>query len=570
MLFDSLPSTTDEFRNWSWAQIQPYFNDLEARSLDATTVERWLANWTHLDNLINESRMRLWIRTTTHTNDEDGVNRFHAYLSDIVEPVEVANQQLKEKLLASSLTPKGMEIPLRDMRTEAALFRAENVPLATQESKLNTDYDQILGSQTVMWEGEEITLLQLRTVYYKPDRDLREKAWRLEIERRAADTPVLNTLWKDMLKLRQQIATNAGFADYRAYMWQERKRFDYSPEDCTVFHDAVAEVVVPAAERIYERRRLRLGLDSLKPWDLLVDTSGQPALHPFSTVEELEIHSEAIFQQVDPQLGTYFGIMRREGLLDLDNRKNKAPGGYQTDLRLVKRPFIFMNAVSTHEDVQTMIHEGGHAFHCFESGKLPYSQQLEITMEVAELASMSMEMLAAPYLTRDLGGFYTPSEAARARIEHLEEIITLLAYIAVVDAYQHWVYTHIEEAADPENCDEQWVSLWKRFMKGIDYTGLDEALLVRWRRQSHIFQDPFYYIDYGLAQLGALQVWENALQDQPKAVRQYLDALALGSTARLKDVFAAAGATFAFDAATFGRLIGLIERTLEELETQVH
>ncbi|MCA0455475.1 MAG: M3 family oligoendopeptidase [Chloroflexi bacterium] len=568
-LFDSLPTTTQDFSNWTWGQIQPYYDELNTRPLDAETVERWLADWTHLDNLINESRMRLWIRTTTHTNDEDGVKRFHVYLSDIMENVEVGDQRLKEKLLASGLTPAGMAVPLRDMRAEAALFREANVPLSTEESKLNTDYDQILGSQTVMWEGEEITLLQLRTVYYNPDRDLREKAWRLEIERRAVDTPVLNTLWGKMLTLRQQVATNAGFKDYRDYMWQARKRFDYTPEDCTVFHDAVAEVVVPAAERIYEQRRKRLGIDTLRPWDLLVDTSGQPALRPFETVEELETRSEAVFQHVDPQLGAYFGIMRKEGLLDLGNRKNKAPGGYQTDLRLVKRPFIFMNAVSTHEDVQTMIHEGGHAFHCFESGKLPYSQQLEITMEVAELASMSMEMLAAPYLTHDFGGFYTPSEAARARIEHLEEIITLLAYIAVVDAYQHWVYTHIEAAADPENCDEAWVSLWKRFMKGIDYSGLEDALLVRWRRQSHIFQDPFYYIDYGLAQLGALQVWENALQDQTKAVRQYLDALALGSTAGLKDVFKTAGATFAFDAATFGRLIGLIERTVAELEAQV-
>ncbi|MCC6892732.1 MAG: M3 family oligoendopeptidase [Anaerolineae bacterium] len=568
-LFDSLPTTTQDFSNWTWGQIQPYYDELNTRPLDAETVERWLADWTHLDNLINESRMRLWIRTTTHTNDEDGVKRFHVYLSDIMENVEVGDQRLKEKLLASGLTPAGMAVPLRDMRAEAALFREANVPLSTEESKLNTDYDQILGSQTVMWEGEEITLLQLRTVYYNPDRDLREKAWRLEIERRAVDTPVLNTLWGKMLTLRQQVATNAGFKDYRDYMWQARKRFDYTPEDCTVFHDAVAEVVVPAAERIYEQRRKRLGIDTLRPWDLLVDTSGQPALRPFETVEELETRSEAVFQHVDPQLGAYFGIMRKEGLLDLGNRKNKAPGGYQTDLRLVKRPFIFMNAVSTHEDVQTMIHEGGHAFHCFESGKLPYSQQLEITMEVAELASMSMEMLAAPYLTHDFGGFYTPSEAARARIEHLEEIITLLAYIAVVDAYQHWVYTHIEAAADPENCDEAWVSLWKRFMKGIDYSGLEDALLVRWRRQSHIFQDPFYYIDYGLAQLGALQVWENALQDQTKAVRQYLDALALGSTAGLRDVFKAAGATFAFDAATFGRLIGLIERTVAELEAQV-
>ncbi|MBA3870203.1 MAG: M3 family oligoendopeptidase [Anaerolineae bacterium] len=567
-MFTALPATAQEFTNWTWSQIEPFYNDLIARPLTADTLPDWLADWSHLDNLVHESRTRLWVGTTTNTADEENLKRFHAFLSEIIEQVKPADQRLKEKLLASGLSVPGMEIPLRDMRAEADLFRAENVPLATQEGKLNTDYDQIMGSQTVMWEGQEMTLLQLRMVYQNPDRAIREKAWRLEIERRMADTPALNALWQEMLAVRRKMASNAGFPDYRAYMWQARKRFDYTPEDCTTFHDAVAEVVVPAATRVYERRRQHLGVDTLRPWDMWVDPTGQPPLHPFSTVEELESRVEAVFNQVDPQLGAYFTTMRREELLDLGNRKNKAPGGYQTDLRLVKRPFIFMNAVSTQDDVQTMIHEGGHAFHCFESAVQPYSQQLDITMEVAELASMSMEMLAAPYLTKDKGGFYTPAEAARARIEHLEEILTLWPYIALVDAYQHWIYTHIDEAADPENCDEQWVKQWERFMPGIDYSGLENALLVRWRRQSHIFQDPFYYIDYGLAQVGALQVWENALQDQAQAVQKYRSALALGSTRTLPEIFTAAGATFAFDVATFGRLVRLLESTLAQLVAQ--
>ncbi len=568
-MFNQLPSQTQEFMNWNWSQIEPYYAELSSRPLNDRSIKDWLADWTRLDNLLHESRTRLWIGTTTNTADKENLERFHAYLKDIMEQVEPAEQRLKEKLLASGLSVPGMEISLRDMRAEADLFRAENVPLATLENKLNTDYDQIAGTQTVQWEGEEITLLQLRTVYQRPDRAVREQAWRLEIERRTVDTPAINALWQEMLAVRRKIAANAGFSDYRAYMWQARKRFDYTPEDCTVFHDAVAEVVVPAASRIYERRRQQLGVDTLRPWDLQVDPTGKPPLHPFENIEELESRMEAIFHQVDPQLGAYFTMMRQEHLLDLGNRKNKAPGGYQTDLRVVKRPFIFMNAVSTHEDVETLIHEGGHAFHCFESAGLPYSQQLDITMEVAELASMSMEMLAAPYLTHDNGGFYSPSEAARARIEHLEEIITLWPYIAQVDAFQHWIYTHIDEATDPENCDEQWMTLWKRFLPGIDYSGLEHGLVARWRRQSHIFQDPFYYIDYGLAQIGALQVWENAIKDQAKAVKQYRAALALGSTRTLPEIFKTAGATFAFDAVTLGRLVGLVERTLAELEAQV-
>jgi len=568
-MFTQLPSQAQAFTNWTWAQIEPYYADLLARPLTDSSINDWLADWTHLDNLISEARTRLWIGTTTNTSDKDNLERFHVYLKDIMEQVEPAEQRLKEKLLASGLSVPGMEISLRDMRAEADLFRAENVPLATLENKLGTDYDQIAGTQTVVWEGEEITLLQLRTVYQRPERDVREKAWHLEIERRTADTSALNALWQELLAVRRQMATNAGFPNYRAYMWQVRKRFDYTPEDCVVFQDAVAEVVVPAASRIYERRRQQLGVDTLRPWDLWVDPYGKPPLHPFKDIDELESKMEAIFHQVDPQLGAYFTTMRQEHLLDLGNRKNKAPGGYQTDLRLVKRPFIFMNAVSTHEDVETLIHEGGHAFHCFESSVLPYGQQLDITMEVAELASMSMEMLAAPYLTSDKGGFYTPSEAARARIEHLEDVLVMLPYIALVDAFQHWIYTHIDEANDPENCDEQWAALWKRFMPGIDYSGLEAGLLARWRRQSHIFQDPFYYIDYGLAQIGALQVWENALQDQAQAVKQYRAALALGSTRTLPEIFATAGATFAFDAGTMRRLVGLVERTITELEAQI-
>ena len=567
-MFNTLPKQTTDFMDWTWSQIKPYFDNLLERELTAETLESWLSDWTLLSDLISETRTRLWIRTTTHTADEAGVTRFHNYLVDIMEQVKSAEQKLKEKLLASGLSISGMEIPLRDMRTEVALFHAENVPLATEESKLSTDYDQITGTQTVQWEGQEITLLQLRAVYQNPDRAIRERAWHLEMERRAVDTPAFDALWKQLLQLRCQIATNAGYNDYRDYMWHARKRFDYTPADCTIFHGAVAEVVVPAATRIYERRRQRLGLETLRPWDLAVDTTNQPPLHPFKTIDELESGMEAIFHQVDPELGDYFTIMRREGLLDLDNRHNKSPGGYQTDLRLVKRPFIFMNAVSMHEDVQTLMHEGGHAFHCFLSAKLPYTQQLEITMEVAELASMSMEMLAAPYLTRDKGGFYTPAEAARARIEHLEEVITIWPYIALVDSFQHWVYTHSDQALDAKNCDEQWLALWKRFMPGVDYTGFESAIPLRWRRQSHIFQDPFYYIDYGLAEIGALQVWENAIQNQAQAVTQYKAALALGSSRSLHDVFETAGAKFAFDAPIMRRLVGLIESTLADLETQ--
>jgi oligoendopeptidase F len=403
-------------------------------------------------------------------------------------------------------------------------------------------------------------------VYLNLDRSVREKAWRLSSTRQLADREALNTLWQQLMNLRRQIAANAGYPDYRSYRWKEFKRFDYTPDDCATFHTAIEQVVVPAAARIYERRRQNLNVETLRPWDLDVDPHGLPALCPFETIQELESKTEAMFQRVDPQLGEYFTIMRREGLLDLDNRKGKAPGGYQIDLRLVKRPFIFMNSVGLHDDVQTMLHEGGHAFHCFESARLPYLHQQEFGAEMAEVASMSMELLAAPYLTKDKGGFYSDADAARARTEHLEGIILFWPYMAVVDAFQHWVYTHHDDATKPANCDEKWAELWDRFMQGIDWSGLDAERVTGWQRKLHIFQAPFYYVDYGLAQLGAVQVWQKSLANQAQAVTQYRGALALGGTRSLPDLYAAAGARFAFDSATVGEAVNLIEKTLADLE----
>jgi oligoendopeptidase F len=282
-------------------------------------------------------------------------------------------------------------------------------------------------------------------------------------------------------------------------------------------------------------------------------------------MDELNEKTQAVFDQVDPYLGAYFKTMRDEGLLDLDNRKGKAPGGYCTYYAVAKRPFIFMNSVGLHDDVQTLLHEGGHAFHAFEGSNLPYNHQEEVPMEFAEVASMGMELLAAPYLTADKGGFYSAKDAARARIEHLEGIIKFWPYMAVVDAFQHWVYANIEDAHDPDQCDAKWAELWDRFMKGIDFTGLEDIKETGWHRKLHIYQVPFYYIEYGLAQLGAVQLFGNALKDQARAVSDYRRALALGGTVSLPELFTTAGVKFAFDAETLGTAVALLESTLEEL-----
>ncbi len=485
-----------------------------------------------------------------NTADAEAEKNYHAFLGEVYPQVETAEQELKQKLLNSGLEPAGFEIPLRNMRAEAALFRETNLPLLLENRKLGSQYNKIIGAQSVAWEGQDLTLQQMRPVAQDADRVVRERAWRLASERWLADRSAINELWTKLVPLRRQIALNADCADYREYRWRELQRFDYTPDDCATFQAAIEEVVVPAATRIYAKARQRLGVDSLRPWDCDQDRDplNFPTLKPFQTVDELTTKAGLIFQHVDPQLGEYYATMQREGLLDLGNRKGKAPGAYCTEFPVQQRPYVFANAVGVRGDVRTILHESGHAFHVFESNHLPYMQQQQVPMEFAEVASMSMELLAAPYLSKEFGGFYTEPEAARDRIEHLERIILFWPYMATVDAFQQWAHTH-PEGADPDACDAKWLELQRRFMPGLDWSGLEAEMMTGWHRKQHIHRSPFYYVEYGLAQLGAVQVWRNALTDQAASLANYRQALSRGGTQSLPDLFATAGARFAFDAA---------------------
>ncbi len=566
-MFSSLPQTVPDLMKWQWSDIEPYFHDLTTRALDASNVHTWLADWSALDERLGEMYARLSLAKTQNTADRDAEQAYNAFLDHIFPQAEAARQKLREKLLASGLEPQGFELPLKRMRASAALFREHNLPLLTQEQKLVSRYEKIIGAQTVEWEDKEITIAQLRPIYQNPDRATRERAWRLALTRQLADRQAINELWREFLTLRRQIAANADQPDYRAYKWQQLHRFDYTPEDCRTFHHAIETAVVPAAQRIYERRRQRLGVETLRPWDLDVDVFGRAPLKPFNTGEELKEIAASIFNRVDATLGEYFATMVRENLLDLESRKNKAPGAYCTNFPMSRRPFIFQNAVGLHSDVQTILHESGHAFHNFERYVLPYAPQRQVGMEFAEVASMAMELLAAPYLARSQGGVYSEADAARARIEHLESEILFWPYMAVVDAFQHWVYENPEAAMDASNCDAEWARLWQRFMRGVDWSGLEQEMMTGWHRKLHIHEVPFYYIEYGLAQLGAVQVWGNALRDQARAVADYRRALALGGTVSLPQLYATAGAKFAFDTATLQRAVDLIEQVLAELES---
>jgi oligoendopeptidase F len=565
--FASFPTTSDGALSWPWERFAVYFDALDREPLAKENVGAWLTKWTRLIDLLSECETRLQVATSVNTADEAAEKQYNAYLEKIKTPAEQRHQNLRNKLLASNLTPAGMELAIKKMRVTADIFRAVNLPLQVDETKLVTEYDKICGAQTIVWDGTEQTLSKMNVVYAQTDRARREKAWRLVSERWLKDRAAIGALWSKMLPLRVRLAKNAGFGDYRSYRWKDLLRLDYTPAEVKAFHENIRRVVVPAAQRIYEKHRAQMKIDKMRPWDIDVDPLGRPALKPFANVDELIAKTQAIFNALNPQLGKYFETMRREKVLDLDNRKNKAPGGFQASFDVRRQPFIFMNAVGVHDDVQTLVHESGHSFHYYESLHLPWAQQRYTPTEFDEAAAMSMELLAARFFDMP-NGFYSKRDAARARIGVLEQIIQFWPYMSVVDLFQHWVYEHPDEARDPQNCDRHWAALWDQFMKGVDWSGFEDAKATGWHRKLHIHELPFYYIEYGIAELCAVQVYGRALKDPEQALTDYRRALALGGTVSLPELFTAAGVKFSLDEKTLQEAVTLLEKTIADLEKE--
>ena len=559
--------TPDQFADATWDDIQPLFQELINRPLDQDNADQWLADWSALETALWEAIELAGIAYSVDTTDPEKEAANLRFGSEIAPRMQEQHIHLSGRLLDLGYERDDLSNVLREFRNQRDLFRAENVPLRQKLEELNSDYNKITGGMTAEWDGEEVPLPRLSPFLQDQDRATRERAFRLQLQPYIDQRDALAAIFDKQYALRQQMARNASLANYRDFAFRENNRFDYTPADCEAFHQAIEETVVPAVGRRREKRRRQLGLDTLRPWDLGPDPFGRPALKPFATVDEFTGTAETIFQQVDPVLGDYFATMRRDGVLDLDSRKGKAPGGYCTSLPYRERPFIFMNAAGTAGDVETLLHEAGHAFHAFETFGLPLNFSRFPGAEMAEVGSMAMELLSAPYIARDQGGYYSDEETRRARVEHLEGVLDVLPWIATVDAFQQWIYTHDAGAYDAAR-DAAWVEIFERFNAGVDWDGLDAQRLARWYRQLHVFLYPFYYIEYGIAQLGALQVWKNSLDDQAAAVAAYRQALALGNTRPLPDLFAAAGARFSFDKETVGELVDLVETQLAALETQ--
>ncbi len=549
-----------------WQTVQPVVDRLLAQPLAVAGMAAWLGEWSDLAAVLNESANGIQRAVSENTADREAEARYLRLVEEIMPQTRTAEQALRAKALQVRDYAPGPETAVlwRRFEAETALFRAANVPIETELAKLTNQYDKIVGALTISWDGVVETMPQAQLHLRDADRAVRDRAWRLIQERWLAERAVLDGLYLEMLRLRRQLAANAGLPDFRAYAWGSRQRFDYTPADCFTFHDAIAHEVVPAASMRYARLAEKLGLARLRPWDTDVEPYAEP-LRPFQDVQELEAGVYRIFQHLDPDLAGYFAAMR-DGWLDLSTRPNKAPGGYCESFPVSRRPYIFMSAAGTQDDVSTLLHESGHAFHFMESLRQSLFWNYNGPLEFSEVASMGMELLAAPYLARDRGGFYDEAGARRAYVQQLERALLFLPYMAVVDAFQHWIYVEAPANVTAAQLDARWGELWDRYMPDIDYEGLEAEKLTGWHRKLHIFQVPFYYVEYGLAQLGALQVWRNALADQAQALARYRAALALGYTRPLPELFQAAGARFAFDRPTLGELVNLINTRLAQLE----
>ena len=550
----------------SWAALGPWVDRLEVRGREATTLaefESWLVDAGEVMAAIDEERARRYIAMTCHTSDSEVEKAYLAF-------VEGVDPQLKPKAFAlAELYLKHPQRPHlardryavfdRSKALEVELFREENVPLETEEAKLTQQYQKLSGSLTVQFQGEERTLVQMGRFQEETDRSLRESAWTAVSERWVRESAGFDGYFDGVIGIRRQIARNAGFADYRDYAFRARGRFDYGPADCERFHDAIESEVMPVYRALQDERRRVMGLEKLRPWDTGVDPMGRPPLRPFTDTAVLETGSQRIFDQLDPELAADFRLMREKRLLDLANRKGKAPGGYQYTLSEARLPFIFMNAVGQQRDIETLLHEAGHAFHALASRNEPLQAYRDAPIEFCEVASMSMELLAAGGLNE----FYNAEEARRARRTHLEGIVAVFPWIATVDAFQHWVYTHADHSVAERQ--QAWLKLMDRFGGNVDWTGFESARANRWHRQLHIFIHPFYYVEYGIAQLGALQVWANSRKDPRDALARYRRGLALGGSRPLPQLFAEAGCRFDFSRETLKPLLELVQSELAAL-----
>ncbi|AEX86425.1 oligoendopeptidase F [Marinitoga sp. 1135] len=547
-----------------WNEVKKVLEDLlstEIKSKDE--LIEFLEKWSELESIISEEMAWRYIKMTCDTKEENS-KAFNEFYANIVSPAQEYDFKLKKKFYDSpyrnELTGESFEHMNRLISRDIELFRKENLPLMVKEQELGSKYGEIISKITVTFDGEEKTLSQMGVYLKNPDRKVREEAWRLTMNAVAEHHEELEKLFDELKEIRIKIAKNAGYDNYRDYMHDAKKRFDFTPEDLYEFHKSVEEVVVPALKKLNEERKEKLGVESLRPWDTEVDVDGK-VLKPFDNVEEFIDNAIKILSKVDIEFAKNLEKMKNTGFLDLENRKGKAPGGYNYPLSETGAAFIFMNAVGLSGDVRTLLHESGHAQHTFRSKDISISFLKDFPSEIAELASMSMELLTLEYLDE----YYKNEEdLKKAKREQLESTLKILPWVMIVDAFQHWIYTNPDHTI--EERDEYFGSLMDRFNTGIDWSGLDKEKRIRWLRQLHIFEVPFYYIEYAMSQLGAIAVYKNYKENGQKAIEQYKEFLSSGYKYPVKKLYEIAGIKFDFSKEYIKELTDFIISEIEKVK----
>ena len=559
----------DDLDATSWESLEPLVIELQDRKLSCSgCLENLIGDSSELAEHISEAGALLYIAMTCDTESEEKKDSFMDFVSNIrpklSEFSDALNRRIVEHPSVDDL-PKRYNLMLKGMRTDVEIFRKENIPLGVRQTELVTEAQGITGGMTVEFDGEERTFPQMSSYLESNNRSKREAAWSAMSERRMQDNERMSEIFDELVTIRHKIAQNAGFETYTHYMFKAMHRFDYTIEDCLEFHNSVESVCMPILREINRSRSESLGLGELRPWDVNEKTGSGPDIHgrsplrPFETVKEMVDKLSEMFHKISADLGEKFDKLVEMDTLDLDTRKGKAPGGYQYYLEKSKVPFIFMNAAGLQGDLETMIHEAGHAFHSLYCAHLELIDERDYPIEFAEVASMSMELLTQPWWD----DFYDKEEADRARRSHLEGVVFLLPWIATIDSFQHWIYENPGHSR--EERAEVWLSIRDRFGSDMNWSGHSDFKEVSWQQQGHLYGVPFYYIEYGIAQLGSLQLWDTQLRDPQKALDDYAKAMKLGGTKPLPELFSAADLKFGFDEGHFLSLLANVETALSEL-----
>ena len=557
-----------DFAVTTWDVLQPYFETLQNREINnVTALEKWLQDLSELEAVISEDACWRQIRMTRDTASKEYEEAFTYFCMEIQPKLQPYADALNRKLLASpykdQLDQQLYFTYLRNVQKQVKLFNEKNVPIQAELNVLAQQYGVISGSMTIHVNGQEFTLQQAAKFLENPDRELRQEVFSKTAARRLQDKDQLDQLYSTLVAKRHEIALNAGFENYRDYKFEELGRFEYTKDDCFQFHAAVKEHILPLVKQTLERQRAKLQLDALRPWDTEAEPVGIKPLEPFHNGEEMIGKSIECFSRLRPFFGECLQVMKEMGRLDLDSRKNKAPGGYNCPLAETGVPFIFMNAAGQMKDLTTMVHEGGHAIHSFLSHNLRLSAFKEYPMEIAEVASMSMELFSMDHW--DIF-FSSSDDLRRAKLQQLERTITIFPWIATIDKFQHWVYEHPQHTVEERTTE--WIAIMDEFSPGnVDWSGYENYRASNWQRQLHLFEVPFYYIEYGIAQLGAIAMWKQYKENPQQALDNYMKALGLGYTRTLRELYTAAGIRFDFSPAYVKELAGFVQKEIDKITT---